>query len=153
MKGGHIQLKQGKSEEVEKDIKVENQCTVFRHCVCFSPQVQTMVRSQRRLGSTCWEFMAEALRLQWDRRWPRLTQTPFMERGRLRQRREHFEIKRGWSLYTLLHYCAKLLRPMFLNFLKVIFSSSSLAFHSFWVQSSYLTIFRENLLFIFKNQF
>lgn len=64
MKGGHIQLKQGKSEEVEKDIKVENQCTVFRHCLCFSPQVQTMVRSQRRLGSTCWEFMAEALRLQ-----------------------------------------------------------------------------------------
>lgn len=35
MKGGHIQLKQGKSEEVEKDIKVENQCTVFRHCVFF----------------------------------------------------------------------------------------------------------------------
>lgn len=35
MKGGHIQLKQGKSEEVEKDIKVENQCTVSRHCVFF----------------------------------------------------------------------------------------------------------------------
>lgn len=69
--------------------------------VRFSHQVPTMVRSQRRRGSTCWVFMAEALRSQWDKQWPRPILTAFTERGRSRQRPEHFEMKRGWNVYLL----------------------------------------------------
>lgn len=81
-----------------KGANAENRHQSSLVSVFFSIQVQTMVRSQRRHGSTCWGSMAEAQRSQLDRQWPRLTLTAFMERGKLRQRPEHFEIRRGWNL-------------------------------------------------------
>lgn len=66
----------------------------------FSLQVQIMVKSQRRLGSICWVFMAEGPRLQWDKRWYQLTPTACTESARSRQRQEHFEMKRGNILYV-----------------------------------------------------
>lgn len=69
MKGGHIQLKQGKPRLGEKHFtrgsegKMDQIMRIFMLLIFFFlPQVQTMDRSQRRHGSTYWACTVEVLR-------------------------------------------------------------------------------------------
>lgn len=99
-----MQLKQGKPLQWLRNTQMQTTKTDVRRLVfvCSSLQGQTMARSQKKHGSTCWVFMVEVLRLLLDRQWPRLTRTAFTEKGKSRQRPEHFEDKRrGWNFYFL----------------------------------------------------